>query len=90
MDIDSGDAAIAGDLSQSLHHEVLDATAQNTTTQYMEAKRCSICKMPFPSDAQPTLDKAFAEHVKTNHRPGQTTEDINQAAAQIVGETTAD
>jgi hypothetical protein len=37
---------------------------------YMGAKRCSICKMPFPSDVQPALDKAFAEHVRTNHRPG--------------------
>jgi hypothetical protein len=46
--------------------------------------------MPFPSDAQPALYKAFAEHVKTNHRPGQTTEDINEAAARIVGGTKHD
>ncbi len=55
---------------------------------YQGAQRCSICKMPFPSDAQPSLDKAFAEHVITAHRPGQTSEDFSQAAARVVKEAT--
>ncbi len=55
---------------------------------YQGAKRCSICKMPFPPDAKPSQDEAFAEHVRKAHRPGQTTEDFNQAAARVVRETT--
>jgi hypothetical protein len=51
-------------------------------------KRCSVCKMPFLPDAQPSLSKAFAEHVIKAHRPGQTSEDVNPAAARIVRETT--
>lgn len=50
--------------------------------------RCSICKMPFVHDINPTMSEAFAEHVRKAHRPGQTTEDVNQAAARIVRETT--
>ena len=57
---------------------------------YQGALRCSICKMPFPPDVKPSLDGAFAEHVCKAHRPGQTTEDTNQAAARIVRETTAE
>jgi len=57
---------------------------------YQGAKRCSICKMPFPSDIEPSLTKAFAEHVISNHRPGQTSEEANQAAARIVRETTTE
>jgi hypothetical protein len=57
---------------------------------YQGAKRCSICKMPFPSDIGASLTKAFAEHVITNHRPGQTSEEVNQAAARIVKETTTE
>ena len=57
---------------------------------YQGAKRCSICKMPFPSDIEPSLTKAFAEHVISNHRPGQTSEEVNQAAARIVRETTTE
>ena len=56
---------------------------------YQGARRCSICKMPFPTDAEPSLSKAFAEHVITNHRPSQTRDEVNQAA-RIVGETTED
>jgi hypothetical protein len=55
---------------------------------YQGAKRCSICKMPFPSDAQPALDRAFAEHVITNHRPGKRIEDVIQAASRIVSAPT--
>ena len=50
---------------------------------YQGAKRCSICMMPFPSDAQPSLDKSFAEHVITNHRPGQSSDGVNRAATRI-------
>jgi len=56
---------------------------------YRGAKRCSICKMPFPPDSNPTINLAFAEHVVEAHRPGQTTEDVSQAAARIVHETTS-
>jgi hypothetical protein len=51
---------------------------------YQGARRCSICKMPFPPDLKPSVDKAFAEHVVKAHRPGQTSEEVNQAASQIV------
>jgi hypothetical protein len=50
---------------------------------YQGAKRCSICMMLFPSDAQPSRDRSFAEHVIANHRPGQKPEDVNRAAARI-------
>ncbi len=36
---------------------------------YQGALRCSICKMPFPPDAKPSRDEAFAEHVRKAHRP---------------------
>ncbi len=55
---------------------------------YQGAQRCSICKMPFPPDALPSQDEAFAEHVRRAHRPGQTTEDFSQAAVRIVREAT--
>jgi hypothetical protein len=32
------------------------------------AKRCSICKMPFPPDSRPSVNTAFAEHVLKVHR----------------------
>lgn len=31
------------------------------------ARRCSVCKMLFPPDSQPSVDDAFAEHVRTAH-----------------------
>jgi hypothetical protein len=55
---------------------------------YQGAKRCSICKMPFPPDAPPSLDEAFSEHVLKAHRPGQTSEDFSQAAFRAVKEAT--
>ena len=58
------------------------------TDRSNNVKRCSVCGHPFESDAQPSVSKAFAEHVLKAHRPGQTSEDVNQAAARIVGETT--
>lgn len=57
---------------------------------YQGAIRCSICKMPFAPDSFPPLSKAFTQHVQKAHRPGQTEEDVNQAAARIVRETTKD
>lgn len=52
-------------------------------------KRCSVCGYPFPPDVL-SIDKAFKEHLAKAHKPGQTTEDANQAAARIVSETTGD
>ena len=43
---------------------------------YQGAQHCSICKMPLPSDVKPSLDEAFAAHVRKAHRPDQTTEDF--------------
>jgi hypothetical protein len=52
--------------------------------EYMGALRCSICKMPFPEDAPPSIEEAFAEHVRRAHRPGMTSEDLSRAAKMIV------
>lgn len=43
---------------------------------YQGAIRCSICKMPFPPDEPLVRDKAFTDHVRKAHRPGQTSEDF--------------
>ena len=51
-------------------------------------KRCSVCGYPFQPDVQPSMSVAFADHLSEAHKPGQTTEDVNQAAARIVRETT--
>ncbi len=48
---------------------------------YQGARRCSICKMPFPPDTQPSVEKTFAEHVVKVHRPGQTAENFSQSRA---------
>jgi hypothetical protein len=53
-------------------------------------KRCSVCKMPFSLDAQPSQSKAFVAHVLKAHKPGQTPEDSSQAALRIVREATED
>ena len=55
---------------------------------YQGARRCSVCKMPFPLDAKPSQDEAFAEHVRKAHRSGQTSEDFSQAAFRVVKEST--
>ena len=47
---------------------------------YQGAKRCSVCKMPFPTDVKPSLSTAFAEHVVKAHRPGQTSKDANEVS----------
>ena len=42
---------------------------------------------PFPPDVK-SIDAAFADHLRTAHRPGQTSEDFSQAAARVVREAT--
>ncbi len=49
--------------------------------EYQGALRCSICKIPFPPDTQPSVDEAFAEHVVKVHRPGQMVKDFRQPQA---------
>lgn len=55
---------------------------------YQGARRCSVCKMPFPPDAKPSQEETFAEHVRKAHRAGQTSEDFSQAAFRVVKEST--
>jgi|SRR5271157_5909540 len=49
-----------------------------------DVKRCSVCGYPFPADVMASIDTALALHLRTAHKPGQTTEDFNQAAARVV------
>jgi len=58
--------------------------------EYQGATRCSICEIPFRTDAKPSIDEAFAEHVRQPHRAGQTSEDISQAALPVMKEVTKD
>jgi hypothetical protein len=51
-------------------------------------KRCSVCGYPFQQDVKPSMSVAFAEHLLKAHKPGQTSKDVNEAAARIVGEAT--
>ena len=51
-------------------------------------QRCSVCGYPFSADVRPSMSVAFAEHLMKAHKPGQTTEDFNQAAARVVREST--
>jgi len=51
-------------------------------------RRCSVCGYPFQPDVQPSMSVAFADHLSNAHKPGQTSEDVNQAAARIVREAT--
>ena len=67
---------------------VTDAKLPPHLIDYMGAKRCSICKMPFPRGSDEEVNVAFADHVRMNHRPSQTTEEINQAAVSIVRDAT--
>jgi hypothetical protein len=50
-------------------------------------QRCSVCGYPFQPDEKPSMSVAFAEHLSKAHQPGQTFEEVNQAAARIVRET---
>jgi hypothetical protein len=40
-------------------------------------KRCSVCKYPFLPDVQPSINEAFAKHLRIAHKPGQTHEDAS-------------
>ena len=51
-------------------------------------QRCSVCGYPFPADVHPSMSVAFSDHLSKAHKPGQTSEDVNQAAARIVKEAT--
>ena len=51
-------------------------------------KRCSVCGYPFAADVHPSMSVAFAEHLLKAHQPGQTSEDVSQAATRIVREAT--
>ena len=51
-------------------------------------KRCSVCGYPFQQDVKPSMSVAFAEHLLKAHKPGQTSKDVNEAAARIAGEAT--
>ena len=51
-------------------------------------KRCSVCGYPFEPDVHPTMSVAFSDHLRKAHKPGQTSEDFNQAAARVVREST--
>jgi len=53
-------------------------------------KRCSVCGYPFPADVKPSMSVAFSDHLLKAHKPGQPTEDMNQAAARIVREAIKD
>jgi hypothetical protein len=53
-------------------------------------QRCSVCSYPFSVDENPSITDAFAVHLAKAHRPGQTSEDVNQAAAGIVREAMKD
>jgi hypothetical protein len=53
-----------------------------------DLKRCSVCGHPFDPDVKPSMSVLFAAHLLKDHKPGQTTEDVNQAAARIVREAT--
>src|ERR1039458_3670197 len=53
-----------------------------------DVKRCSVCGYPFLADEMASIDTAFAEHLRKAHKPGQTSEDFNQAAARVVREAT--
>ena len=51
-------------------------------------QRCSVCGYPFPADVHPSMSVAFADHLLKAHKLGQTSEDVNQAAARTVREST--
>lgn len=53
-------------------------------------QRCSLCGYAFPADVKLSMTVAFAEHLLKAHKPGQTSEDVNQAAARIVRDTMKD
>jgi len=54
---------------------------------YQGVQRCSVCQMPFSRETNPLLDEAFEAHALKAHQPGQTSEDVNQAAEPIARHT---
>lgn len=52
-------------------------------------KRCSACTQVFDVKSADALRKAFADHVQSVHKK-HSREDVNQAAARIVQESTED
>lgn len=56
-----------------------------------EVKRCSVCGFPLQVVGTPgNVEEIFKEHLLKSHRPGQTSEDANQAAFRVVREATKD
>jgi rubredoxin len=53
-------------------------------------QRCSVCGYTFEPDVKPSVSEAFEDHLRQAHKPGQTTEDVSQAAVLVVGESTED
>jgi hypothetical protein len=49
--------------------------------------RCSACGYPFAADVYPSLSVAFTEHLENAHKPGQTSEGVNQGAAESTRDT---
>jgi hypothetical protein len=41
----------------------------------MGKKRCSACGLEFPKGSEPSLSKAFAEHIRKVHKPQKPPED---------------
>ena len=37
-------------------------------------KRCSACDVAFPPGSQPSISKAFAAHVRDEHKPAEEAE----------------
>ena len=79
-----------GSTGRCAHHETLrlDVAREPHLIADGDVKRCSVCGYPFLADEMASIDPAFAEHLRKAHKPGQTSEDFNQAAARVVREAT--
>jgi hypothetical protein len=53
-----------------------------------KVKRCSVCGYPFPPEVRPSIDTAFAEHLRKAHQPGQISNDFRQATVRDAGKST--
>lgn len=47
-----------------------------------DVKYCSVCNKAFPADSQPSISKAFAAHVKQDHKKPVPTKEKNQTKAR--------
>lgn len=78
---DKADAAI--DHAREVRENKITDSARNKLEPCLIAdgslQRCSVCGYSFPADVHPSMSVAFAEHLMKAHKPGQTTEDFNQA-----------